>query len=313
MDKYRIAVLPFTNISADAENEYFSDGMTEELISKLSRLRDLKVIARTSVMQYKDTGKSVAEIGRELQVGTILEGSVRKAGDRLRITAQLVDVESQGHLWSQDYDRTLDDVFAIQSDVAESVADALQVTLGPGEKSQIEKEGTGEHQGVRPVSSWAVSLQQVHRRRIAHGDQVFRARHAEGSSLCPGLCVVGMVVRVFSVLRFSGAEVAYPKALQAVRESLALKSSLPEAYTVLGLLKVDDYDWAGAESAFQRAVELDPGAAMPRSLYGIGYLSAIGKHDEAVAELTRALELDPLSSHINNEIRMVISQHGRIR
>ena len=116
--------------------------MTEELISKLSRLRDLTVIARTSVMQYKETGKSIAEIGRELRVGTILEGSVRKAGDRLRITAQLVDVESQGHLWSQDYDRTLDDVFAIQSAVAESVADALQVTLGPGEKRQLEEQGT---------------------------------------------------------------------------------------------------------------------------------------------------------------------------
>jgi class 3 adenylate cyclase/TolB-like protein len=98
LDKYRVAVLPFTNMSPDAENEYFSDGMTEELISKLSRLRDLKVIARTSVMQYKATGKSVAEIGRELQVGTILEGSVRKAGERLRITAQLIDVASQGHL-----------------------------------------------------------------------------------------------------------------------------------------------------------------------------------------------------------------------
>ena len=118
MDKYRIAVLPFTNMSADAENEYFSDGMTEELISKLSRLHDLTVIARTSIMQYKETGKGIAEIGRELQVGTILEGSVRKAGDRLRITAQLIDVASQAHLWSQDYDRTLDDVFAIQSDVA---------------------------------------------------------------------------------------------------------------------------------------------------------------------------------------------------
>ena len=118
--------------------------MTEELISKLSRLRDLTVIARTSVMQYKGTGKGIAEIGRELQVGTILEGSVRKAGDRLRITAQLVDVASQGHLWSQDYDRTLDDVFAIQSAVAESVADALEVTLGPGEKRQLARAGNAK-------------------------------------------------------------------------------------------------------------------------------------------------------------------------
>ena len=119
LDKYRIAVLPFTNISADPEDEYFSDGMTEELISKLSRLHDLSVIARTSIMQYKKTEKGIAEIGRELGVGTILEGSVRKAGERLRITAQLIDVASQAHLWSEDYDRDLTDVFAIQSDVAQ--------------------------------------------------------------------------------------------------------------------------------------------------------------------------------------------------
>jgi adenylate cyclase len=141
LDKYRIAVLPFANISADPEDEYFSDGMTEELISKLSRLHDLTVIARTSIMQYKETDKSIAEIGRELQVGTILEGSVRKAGERLWITAQLVDVASQGHLWSQDYDRTLDDVFAVQNDVAQSVADALQVTLAPSEKRQLGEQG----------------------------------------------------------------------------------------------------------------------------------------------------------------------------
>ena len=136
------------------------DGMTEELISKLSRLHDLTVIARTSIMQYKKTGKSIAEIGRELRVGTILEGSVRKAGDRLRITAQLVDVASQGHLWSRDYDRRLDDVFAIQRDVAESVADALQVTLAPAEKRQIEGAGNTESRGIPALFAGPPSIPQ---------------------------------------------------------------------------------------------------------------------------------------------------------
>ena len=166
LDKYRIAVLPFTNMSADAENEYFSDGMTEELISKLSRLRDLTVIARTSVMQYKDTGKSIAEIGRELQVGTILEGSVRKAGDRLRITAQLVDVESQGHLWSQDYDRTLDDVFAIQSAVAESVADALRGDARAWRETPARGAGNAKPGGVPPLFAGPPSIPQDERRRL---------------------------------------------------------------------------------------------------------------------------------------------------
>lgn len=162
LDKYRIAVLPFANISANPADEYFADGMTEEMISKLSRLHDLTVIARTSIMQYKETGQSIADIGRELQVGTILEGSVRRAGDRLRITAQLVDVASQGHLWSQDYDRTLDDVFAIQSDVAQHVAEALQITLKPAEARQLAKAGTAELgaynaylQGLYHYSTWS--------------------------------------------------------------------------------------------------------------------------------------------------------------
>jgi adenylate cyclase len=162
LDKYRIAVLPFANISADPEDEYFADGMTEELISKLSRLHDLTVIARTSIMQYKETEKSVAEIGRELRVGTILEGSVRKAGDRLRITAQLVDVASEGHLWSQDYDRTLDDVFAIQSDVAQHVAQALQIALKPADTRQLAKAGTDDLeaynaylQGLYHYNTWS--------------------------------------------------------------------------------------------------------------------------------------------------------------
>jgi serine/threonine-protein kinase len=125
--KYRIAVLPLANISPDPQDEYFADGMTEELISTLSRIDGLRVIARTSVMRYKAGGnKDVAEIGRELKVGTVLEGSVRKSANQLRITAQLIDVQTQEHLWSREYDRVLQDVFAIQIDIAQQVA-ALKV------------------------------------------------------------------------------------------------------------------------------------------------------------------------------------------
>jgi adenylate cyclase len=130
LDARRVAVLPFTNISADTADEYFSDGMTEELISQLSKIGRLSVIARTSIMKYKGTNQDIAEIGRALQVGTVLEGSVRKAGDQVRISAQLIDVASQAHLWSEDYDRAVEDIFAIQSDIARQVAEALQITFG---------------------------------------------------------------------------------------------------------------------------------------------------------------------------------------
>ena len=144
LDTRRVAVLPFANISADAADEYFSDGMTEELISQLSKIGRLRVIARTSIMKYKGTNQDIAEIGRALQVGTILEGSVRKAGNQVRITAQLIDVASQAHLWSEDYDRALEDVFAIQSDIAKQVAEALQITLLADEQTQIEQQDTAD-------------------------------------------------------------------------------------------------------------------------------------------------------------------------
>jgi TolB-like protein len=142
LDTRRVAVLPFANISTDEADEYFADGMTEELISRLSKFGQLRVIARTSIMKYKGTNRDVAEIGGALRVGTILEGSVRKSGDQVRITAQLIDVASQTHLWSEDYDRALADVFAIQSDIAKQVAEALQITLLAQEQKQIEKQGT---------------------------------------------------------------------------------------------------------------------------------------------------------------------------
>ena len=138
----RIAVLPFANMSANPENEYFADGMTEEMISKLSRVPGLEVIARTSVIVYKGSNKKIAEIAKELNVSSVLEGSVRRNGDKLRITAQLINATNEAHLWSNDYDRDLRDVFAIQGDVARSVAEALRVTLSPTQAQQIEKKGT---------------------------------------------------------------------------------------------------------------------------------------------------------------------------
>ena len=142
LDKSRIAVLPFIDLSAEGDSAYFADGMTEELIAQLSQIRGLTVIARTSVMKYKGTVKDVATIGRELRVGTILEGSVRRVDNQVRISAQLIDVASQSYLWSQEYDRELTGVFGIQSDIATRVAQRLKVQLSAGEKRRIEEQGT---------------------------------------------------------------------------------------------------------------------------------------------------------------------------
>jgi TolB-like protein/Flp pilus assembly protein TadD len=302
LDRYRIAVLPFTNLSADAENEYFSDGMTEELISKLSRLRDLTVIARTSVMQYKTTEKGIAEIGRELQVGTILEGSVRKAGGRLRITAQLVDVESQGHLWSQDYDRTLDDVFAIQSAVAENVADALAVTLSPGEKSQLEKQGTQNLEAynlyLRGLYLFNTQSAEGLKNSISHFQQALQ--HDPGFAQA-----YAGIAWAYQVLGFSSLlapKEAFEKSRVAAEKALELDETTVDAHVAAAAMsQVLDYDQARAGAAYKRAVELAPNSATTRDWYGIQYLSPMGRHEEAIAELRRAVELDPISvMHLSN-------------
>ena len=154
----RLAVLPLDNFSAHADDEYFSDGMTEELISGLSRLGGMDVIARTSVMQYKGTKKSIAEIGRELNVSTVLEGSVRKAGDKVRITVQLIDVPSQGHLWSEDYDRDVKDIFTTQSDISEQIAEALADHARARRDKAAREGGNGRPGGVQRLSEGPVSL-----------------------------------------------------------------------------------------------------------------------------------------------------------
>ena len=229
LDKYRIAVLPFANISADAEDEYFADGMTEELISKLSRLRDLTVIARTSIMQYKGTSKGIAEIGRELQVGTVLEGSVRKAGGRLRITAQLIDVESQGHLWSQDYDRTLDDVFAIQSAVAESVADALEVTLGPGEKRQLEEQGT---QNLEAYHLYLQGLHLFHKMSeegLNNSIAYFERALQHDPSFAQAYAGIAMAYVQLGLISLLGPKDAFEKARAAAEKALELDDTIVDA------------------------------------------------------------------------------------
>jgi TolB-like protein/class 3 adenylate cyclase/Tfp pilus assembly protein PilF len=312
LDKYRIAVLPFANISADPEDEYFSDGMTEELISKLSRLRDLTVIARTSIMQYKETGKGIAEIGRELQVGTILEGSVRKAGDRLRITAQLVDVASQGHLWSQDYDRTLDDVFAIQSDVAEHVAQALQLTLKPAEKTQLVKAGTADVEAYNAYLQGLYDYNKWSKEGLEKSVEYFGRAIARDPNFAQAHAAMAFSYDMLADLGYLPPDEAFPKVKRAAHRALEIDATTAEAYTALAIAATyHDYDWVRANEGFRRALELNPSSAVTHDWYGIAYLSPMGRHDEAIAHGQRAKELDPLTAYIRHDLGWTYNQARR--
>jgi len=300
-EKPRVAVLPLANISPDSGDEYFADGMTEELIYSLSKVRGLQVIAQTSVMRYKGTSKSVAEIGQELKVGTVLEGSVRKAGDKLRITVQLIDVLSEAHLWSQKYDRELEDVFAIQSDVAHRVAEELEIELVREDKAQLEQRPTQNLKAytlyLKGRYFWNKRISEEMKKAIEYFEQAIEVDPKYA------LAYAGLA-DCYSLLPQAGllsATEAFPKARAAALKALELDDSLAEAHASLALALDYAWAWEEAERAYRRAVELRPGYATAHHWYAL-YLMDMARFNEAFREMDQAHELDPLSLALNRDL-----------
>ena len=299
LDKRRIAVLPLQNISPDPKDEYLADGMTEELISTMSRIGGLKVIARTSVMRYKGGGKGIDEIARELMVGSILEGSVRKAGEKLRITVQLIDSMSSDHIWSESYDRELKDVFEIQADISKTVAEALKVQLKVGEKERIEKEPT------KSTEAHTMCLKGIYYNMDAVTEAETRKAIKcleRAVELDPSYALAyASLSDAYSYLAWGGflslAEVL-PRAEKAATKALELDPDLAEAHNSLAYTLYLKLDWRGCEDEVRKALELNPNSAYGHVIYAM-LLSATGRLDEAGVEAKRALELDPISRPAN--------------
>ena len=234
LDKKRIAVLPFLNISPDPNDAYFADGLTEELIARLSTISGFKVIARTSIMRFRGTTKSVGEIGKELKSGTVLEGSVRKAANRLRVTAQLIDATTEEHLWVQNYDRQLEDVFAIQTEVAQNVSDALETQLLREEREHIEKKPTGDIGAytfyLKGRYYWNERSRAALEKAIKYFEEAIR-RDPGFALAYAGLADSYIVLVDHGHLPPSEG---YPKAKEAARKALELDETLAEAHTSLG-------------------------------------------------------------------------------
>ena len=290
-----VAVLPFANLSPDPENEYFADGVTEDVISHLSKIGALSVISRTSVLPFKTSDRPLREIGAALGAGNLLQGSVRRSADRVRIAAQLVDAATGRYLWTETYDRRLTDVFAIQTDVALQIAAALQARLSTDERSRIRKEPTSNLQAYR---LFLLGRQQQVKYTTA-GLQESSRYFEQAIELDPGYALAyASFAMTHTELGETGAvepEPAYRRARAAVARALELDPELAEAHCVLGhLMALQDFDWTGAESAFRRALELSPSSADSWDLYG-RLCSALGRFDEAVAMERRAQELDPLA------------------
>jgi TolB-like protein/Tfp pilus assembly protein PilF len=311
LPKDRVAVLPFTNISPDQADEYFADGMTEEVISSVSKTKGLRVIARTSVMRYKGTQKNIAEVGRELNVGSILEGSVRKAGDKLRITVQLIDTSNEEPHWSQEYDRELRDVFAIQSDIAQKVVEALRehvLGLVPGHKEGRATTSTEAYINyLRGRQFWNKRTEDDLKRAIGSFEEALKI-DGNYANAYTGLADS---YATLALLEFMAPQEAYPRAKEAVDKALSINPRLAEAHTSLGLIRFQyDWDWKGAEEEFREAIRINPNYA-PAHHFFADYLKALGRFDEALMEIEKAQELDPLSLAINTGVGHVLYLSGQ--
>jgi len=295
LEPRRIAALPLAILSSDQQDEYFADGLTEEIINTLSSIPGLRVIARTSVMKYKQVNKSVSEIGRELKVGTILEGSVRKSGGRLRITIQLIDVGSEAPIWAQKYDRELEDAFKIQTDIAERVAEALKVQLLRENRTLIEQKAPEDIGAyvlyLRGRYYWSKRNKEDLEKAIAYfgeaieKDPNYALAHA-GMADC--YTVMGRHL-------YLPAKEAFSKARDYANRALELNDNLAEAHTSLAAVLINyDWDWNAAEDQFKRAIQLNPNYATAHYWHSV-LLQTTGRLQESVTAAEKAQVLDPLS------------------
>jgi serine/threonine protein kinase/Tfp pilus assembly protein PilF len=296
-----VAVLPFANLSPDRENEYFADGMTEELINALTKIEGLRVPARTSSFAFKGQNLSARAIAESLRVGALLEGSVRKAGNRLRVRAQLVDAADGYQLWSETYERELEDVFAVQDEIARAIVGALKLQLGGEEAKPLVTRATADFE------AYSLYLQGRYLWNQRTGEALERAARFFEQAIAKdpryARAHAGLA-DTYILLPFYGnapAKETHAKARRAAETALSLDSTLAEAHTALADIKLYAWDWRGAEQSFRQAIRLAPGYAVAHHWYA-DYLSVTGRLEEALLQRQLAHSLDPLSRVIATEL-----------
>jgi len=333
-----VAVLPFLNMSSDPENEFFSDGITEELINALTRVNGLQVTARTSSFAFKGQNRDVRTIAEELGVATVLEGSVRRAGDRVRITAQLINAKDGYHLFSRSYDRDILNIFETQDEIAETIAEELQdrfqsghgrntkppedgkariEDISPGETPESHGPGAGSHHHFHDTEAYTEFLKGVHKFNQWTPEGARGAlRHFDRSVEMDPECALpysGMAT-AYTFLAAMGqmpGHIAYPRAREAAKTGLELEENAAEAHAAMAtVLFFYDWDFDGAYRHFQKALTLTPGAVPLRKLYAM-YLMAMGELETAEEELHWAVEMDPLSSAVRTSLGEVLIHSGR--
>jgi len=306
-----IAVLPFSDLSEERDNEFFSDGLADELIASLSRLTGLQVVGRTSAFWFKDKKDDLQSIGEQLKVGSIVDGSVRRVGDRVRVSAQLIEVRDGFQLWSDTYERELNDIFAVQEDVAQSIASALEIELSADDAS-IVRSGTDN---VDAYSSYL--LGRFHWNKRTAADMVVAASHfEEATRLDPefagawsGLADSYVLFPPYGVEDLTW-NTAIARAETAARKAVALDSTSAEAQASLAIVLDAQWDWDGAEAAFQRALAANPQYATAQQWYAI-FLVGMDRIQDGLEAIKRAEQLDPLSPIIGTWVGLVLDVAGQ--
>jgi TolB-like protein/Tfp pilus assembly protein PilF len=299
LDPRRVAVLPLANMSPDPNDRYFADGMTEELISTISRIGELNVISRTSIMRYRDTTLPIGQIAQELGAGSILEGSIRKAGNRIRITAQLIQAESDRHVWSQTYDRELSDVFAIPSDIAEQVAEALKVHLLSKEKQIIEKKATVSPEAYALYLKGRYYWNERAETSVSKAIKYFEEAVRTDPNFALAYSGLADAYFIMSDYLWMDPGAAGPLAERYASMAVAIDDGLAEAHASLGSSFLNrSWDFDSAEREYKKAIELRPNYPAAYHWYAI-LLTFLGRFEDASAMVKRANELDPYSRVLN--------------
>jgi TolB-like protein/Tfp pilus assembly protein PilF len=298
-----IAVLPFDNLSRDPDNAYFAEGVQDEILTRLAKVADLKVISRTSTQKYKSAPDNLREIAKQLWVFNILEGSVQRAADQVRVTVQLINAATDAHLWAETYDRKLTDIFAVESDIAKTIADTLQAKLTGLEKRAIAAQPTDDTEAhefyLRGRYFWNKRTGPDLRRAIDYFKQAI-GKDPNFALAYAGLADSYVLLSAYSA---GSPQESLPSAKAAAKKAVELDDTLAEAHTSLGqILLFYDLDFANSTKEFERAITLNPNYATAHHWYGSGPPLSLGEFDRAIAELQRARQLDPLSLIINADL-----------
>ena len=311
----RIAVLPFLNIGNDSNDEYFADGMTEQIISSLSNLSGLNVIARASVMKYKNAGIDLKEIGQELKVGTVLEGSIRMSQNKARITVNLIDISTQENIWAMDYDKELQDIFMVQSEIAQNVAQNLEVKLKRVEKERLDKKTLVNSEAY---NAYIIGRSYLNRRSVdGVGKSISYFENAIKSDSTFALAYSGLA-DAYTLIGAAGytlipVEEAVAKAKYNVMKAIEIDENLAEARASLAYIKFRlEWKFDEAETEFKRAIELGPSYAQAHEWYAL-YLALRGRLKESLDRMKRAQELNPLSASVNNGIGRIYFFMGEFK